>query len=237
VTATGSLGTTKSLKQKFSLVKPDAPVITAPLGTVSDPQPGLMWTVNPDDLNTRYKLKLAGVKSGVIFKKTVSGVCSGAACAVGLDTLAGGPYLLNNDSYTLTVTAVNEIGSRKTTGTFKVKFPAPAVNLAPADGTVINTQSPVLSWTPDPNASSFRVILQRIKNGEVVKTYKVNNIVNGTQGFVCGAGTCSLDLAALTSPLALPKGNYAWTVISSSPAIHPASTSKSAKAKFKVVAP
>lgn len=237
VTATGSLGTTKSLKQKFSLVKPDAPVITAPLGTVSDPQPDLTWTVNPDDLNTGYKLKLVGVKSGLIVKKTVSGVCSGAACAIGLDTLAGGPIVLNNDSYTLTVKAINEIGGRKATGTFKVKFPAPAVNLAPADGLIVNTPHPVLSWMPDPNASSFRVILQKIKNGAVVKTFKVSNIVNGTQGFVCSAGTCTLDLASLASPLALPKGNYVWTVVSSSPAIHPTSTSKSAKAKFKVVLP
>lgn len=237
VTATGSLGATKSLKQRFSMIKPDAPVITAPLGTVSDPQPDLTWTVNPDDLNTRFKLKLVGVKSGLIFKQTVNGICSGAACAVGLDVLAGGPYLLNNDSYTLKVTAVNEIGSRKTTGMFKVRFPAPAVNLVPSGGTVVNTQSPVLSWTPDPNASSFRVILQRIKNGAVVKTYKVNNIVNGTQGFVCSAGTCTLDLASLASPLALQKGKYVWTVVSSSPAIHPTSTSKSAKAKFKIVLP
>jgi Leucine-rich repeat (LRR) protein len=237
VTATGSLGATRSLKQRFSVVRPDAPVITAPLGMISDPQPDLMWTVNPDDLNTRYKLKLAGVKSGVVIKKTVIGVCSGAACTVALDTLAGGPYLLDNDTYTLTITAVNDIGGRTGSSTFRMKFPAPAVNLTPSGGTVVNTQSPVLSWMPDPNASSFRVILQRIKNGAVVKVYKVNNIVNGTQGFVCGAGTCTLDLAALESPLALPKGNYAWAVISSSPAIHPTSSSKSAKAKFKIVLP
>jgi hypothetical protein len=117
-----------------------------------------------------------------------------------------------------------------------VKFPAPAVNLAPTDGLIVNTPHPVLSWTPDSNASSFQVILNRIKGGVIVKTFKVSNLVSGMPGFAC-SGTCTLDLAALASPLALPKGNYAWKVVSANLTLVPMNTTKSAKATFKIVLP
>jgi hypothetical protein len=168
-----------------------APILNAPLGSITDPMPTFEWNeVSGMTWYRFYISKPSGVVLDTWYEKGNSIMsCNGATCAV--TPLLG----LTNGSYTWYIRGWAHSGYSdwSSVGNFSVNLPAPnAVTIiTPTDTTTSTTPYITFEWNHDSNAAWYQVL------------------VNGAATWYDSPTYCT---TTCTSTKSFANGNYSWKI-------------------------
>jgi hypothetical protein len=179
-----------------------------------------------------YLFKLWKPDGTVVLKASypAAAVCEASVCTLDMEALPGRQALtLESGPYLWRVKTQGVVPQRKSRrASFTVEYPGQPLSLTPNFYTIVANVSPALTWGEVEAANAYKVVLIRTKNGE-----KANFGWQAAAAYGCDGIWCTLDLAALSTPVILKRGGYTWRVYARDDALM-ASVSKSNPAAFRV---
>jgi len=197
VMAVNAIGSSAySTPASFTFRIPDVPLSSAPSGEIFTNQPTFSWSAVEGAKSYTLKVYDAGSAADVY-----STVVSTSNCSLSTCTITPGTALSVGTTYEWSVRANNDAGSSDYTSALSFYLTAPGVPTLTSPKTVAGSLTPVFTWTPVDNATSYTVVLTLKTSGAQVFSTSVDSTK-------CSTTTCTLN-----SPTSLTLGTYyLWQV-------------------------
>ncbi|MBK8135079.1 MAG: S8 family serine peptidase [Chloroflexi bacterium] len=236
VTSISVDGTSQSLERRITAKFPAAPLLLSPVAdfrftSLNDIE--LTWTEVATA--TSYRLKITDTSNNTLVLNELFNVgprtitCTGGVCTF-VPSAPQLPAFKNKRTYSWTVTAANALGDNTSAAlTFRTKFPAPPVLIAPISGLTFDNPAITFQFTEIDDADSYELHIHLKTTGVMVIQ---RNLTPGGN-LTCNGTDCSHTLN-VTDQGSLKNGKiYTWFVKS----VSTAGKSSSAQREFTFQSP